>query len=139
MILIPNSQDNKKDQETALKVCDWFCSLNTVICPTLAFAYRDRHDDWFEIRAIKEVLDNCVKMKVFCDEVTAMMIDIIKYAIQKKIYIEFYDANWEPISYDTLVINNRIGPGYRKMITMAHGDIPADGICPHCGKPISKN
>ena len=139
LILIPNTKDNKKDQEFALKVCDWFSHGTPIICPTLAFSYRDRHDDWFERYAIKEIIVHCERLKVFCDEVTAMMIEIIKFAIEKKIPIDFYDADWNHIAYDALVINKRIGPGYRKMITMANGDIPLDGMCPHCGKPITKD
>ena len=136
MVLLPNTNDPKKDQEAARQVCDWFSHGTPLFCPTLAFSYRERHDDWFELHGIKEAIVHCERLKIFCNEVTEMMIDIIKFAIEKKIPMDFYDADWKYVSYDALVINKRIGPGYRKMITMAHGDLPASGICPHCGASL---
>ena len=32
LILIPNTKDNKKDQESALKVCDWFSHGTPKVC-----------------------------------------------------------------------------------------------------------
>ena len=58
------------------------------------------------------------------------MISQIKYAEKLGLPIHFYDADLNQINYDALVINRRIGPGYRKMIVEAHGD----KCCPCCGE-----
>ena len=133
-IMTPISNNQEKDMAKAKEICERASFTDISISPMLAFAYRDYEDDWRMQYYSEKLMDHCESVRVFCDEVTPMMIHLIKYAVKKKLPLEFYEANGHYIDYDTLIVNQQIGPGYRQMIQLAHGDIPASGICPHCGK-----
>jgi hypothetical protein len=134
--MTPLTNDRQKDMATAEKFCRSSSFTELSISPMLAFSYRDYEDDWRMQYYSEKLMDLCESVRVFCDEVTEMMIHMIKYAMTKKLPIEFYDASGNHINYDALIINKRIGPGYRKMIVMSHGDLPASGVCPHCGSSL---
>lgn len=80
----------------------------------------------------KALLAECKEMYVFADEVTEGMIEEIKTAMELGIPIKFYDADVHEINYDALIINKKIGPGYRKILAEAHGDYCGGG-CPFAG------
>ncbi len=138
-VLTPNTKDRTKDQELAKRLCLRFSYGEYAVSPVLTFSYLEDKDDWYVERYYRELLGRCEQMRVVCDEVTEQMISLIRIAIEKSVKIEFYDGDGNYINYDALIINKRIGPGYRQMIHLAHGDIPASGFCPHCGNPLTKD
>ena len=136
--MTPVTKDQQKDIAKAKEFCERSSFTDIPISPILAFSYRDHEDDWRMRHYSEKLMDHCESVRVFCDEVTPTMIRLIKYAAEKTLPMEFYDADGHHIDYDALIVNKRIGLGYRQMIQLAHGDIPAGGICPHCGKAIMK-
>ena len=64
----------------------------------------------------QDLLKRCSEMRVFTDEVTEGIIAEINVAKENDIPIKFYDADMHLIEYDALIINDRIGPGYKKII-----------------------
>ena len=138
-ILTPLTNDQQKDMARAKEFCERASFTDISISPMLAFSYREHEDDWRMRHYSEKLMDQCESVRVFCDEVTPLMIHLIKYAVKKQLPIEFYESNGRHIDYDALIVNQHIGPGYRQMIHLAHGDIPVSGICPHCGKAFMKD
>ena len=136
-ICTPVDEDKKESKERAHRAARYFRLSGTAISPVLALSYLDEND-WLYKPLSLELIDMCKAMCVFADEVTEHMIAEIKRAKELGIPIKFYDADSNEIDYDALVINKRIGPGYRKMIMDAHGDTCGNGLCPYSGAPCAK-
>lgn len=132
-VLTAPTNDKAKDMEKLKVLCDRFSFSGTAVSPMLSFTYLKTDESWYSETYYRDLLDACDQMYVVADEVTARMIRLIKRAIERNIRIEFYDDSGNRIDYDALIINKRIGPGYRKMIMLAHGDVATTGVCPHCG------
>ncbi len=81
----------------------------------------------------KELLKECAELRVFADEVTEGMIDEIKMARELKIPMKFFNSDMEEIKYDSLIINHRIGPGYRQIIEDTYNPGKKNRICPFAG------
>lgn len=75
----------------------------------------------------------CKEVKVYADEVTEGMIEEIKEARKLNIPITFYNADMEEIKYDSLIINKRIGIGYRQIIEDTFHPGSGNRICPYAG------
>lgn len=138
-VLSPNTDDPQKDFENAKRLCLACSFADTPVSPVLSFAYDVNENDWRRKYSYQELMVKCESVRVFCDEVTELMIKLIKVAIEKEIPIEFYEANGNHIEYDALIINKNIGPGLRQMIRLAHGDVQENVFCPHCGKKIAQD
>lgn len=76
----------------------------------------------------------CKEMYVFADEVTEGMIEEIKEARKLHIPIKFYNSDMEEINYDALIINDRIGMGYKQIIEETINPDGGKHICPYAGK-----
>lgn len=128
-ISTPITGDAKKNIETAKRASNWFRLSAISLSPVLAFDYLDQGDWLFQSNAM-DLMTLCDEVYVFTDEVTEFMIAEIKKAQKLGKPVHFYDSDRKEINYDALIINKRIGPGYRKMIVEAHGD----SCCPCCGE-----
>lgn len=142
----PYRGDIKKNTENAKKYADYIASVEYAIpiVPHLYFTTFLDDDSWLGryrgTRMGMALLEECQEMRVFCDEVSEGMIAEIKKAQELSIPIKFYDADMTEINYDALIINKKIGPGYRKILAEAHGDCFGAG-CPYagdCGKTTAE-
>jgi hypothetical protein len=61
------------------------------------------------------------------------MIEEIQEARRLKIPIKFYNYDMEEIKYDALIINNRIGIGYKQIIEDTVNPGGGKYICPYAG------
>lgn len=108
------------------------------VAPNLSFAAFLNDDDiadrWRKKTMVMALLPQCKEFRVFCNEVTEDMIPEIKKAQDLKIPVKFFDADLKEIDYDALIINKKIGPGYRKIIAEAHGDYSSGTICPYAAE-----
>ncbi len=108
------------------------------VAPSLSFAAflddNDIADRWRKKTMVMALLPQCKEFRVFCNEVTEDMIPEIKKAQELKIPVKFFDADLKEIDYDALIINKKIGPGYRKIIAEAHGDYSSGTICPYAAE-----
>lgn len=133
--------DSKKTTEAAKRACAYFRLSAVTISPVLALDYLERGDWLFKSNAM-DLMTLCTDVYVFTDEVTEFQIAEIKKAQKLGLPVHFYDADRNEINYDALVINHRIGPGYRKMIAEAHGETCCSGTCPYgsecCTAPETK-
>ena len=121
--------DAKKDITAAKSACSCFRLSALSLSPVLTLDYLDQGDWLFQANAL-DLMDLCDEVFVFTDEVTEFMIAEIKKAQKLGKPVHFYDSDRKEINYDALIINKKIGPGYRKMIVEAHGDT----CCPCCGE-----
>lgn len=121
--------DAKKTTEAAKRACAYFRLSAVSISPVLTLGYLDDGDWLYKSNAL-DLMTLCTDVYVFADEVTEFMIAEIKKAQKLGLPVHFYDSDRKEINYDALIINKRIGPGYRKMIVEAHGD----SCCPCCGE-----
>jgi hypothetical protein len=80
-----------------------------------------------------ELLKECSEIRVFADEISEGMIEEIKEARRLKIPIRFYNSDMEEIKYDALIINNRIGIGYKHIIEDTVNPGGGKHICPYAG------
>lgn len=87
-------------------------------------------DRWRGIEMGRELLRECSEVRVCADEVTEGMIDEISLARELKIPLKFYNVDMEIIKYDSLIINHRIGPGYRQIIEDEYNPGNKNRICP---------
>lgn len=133
-ICTPVDPDEKKAIALAKRAANWFRLSGISFSPILTFGYLDR-GDWLYESHCKDLLQVCTDVYVFADEVTELMIAEIKEAQRLGLPVHFYDTDLHEINYDALVINKRIGPGYRKIICEAHGD----SCCPCCGELREKH
>ena len=127
-ISTPITGDARKTTEAAKRACRYFRLSALPISPVLNLDYLEQ-GDWLYKSNAMDLMSLCSEVYVFTDEVTELMIAEIKQAQKLGLPIHFYDGDINEVNYDALVINNRIGPGYRKMIVEAHGD----SCCPCCG------
>ncbi len=81
----------------------------------------------------KALLKECSELRVYADEVTEGMIDEINLAKECKIPLKFFNADMEEIKYESLIINHRIGPGYRQIIEDTYNPGNKNRICPFAG------
>lgn len=130
LILTPITGDKRNDMDAAKRAVNYYRLSTLALSPVLAFSNLES-DDWLLESNSKDLLEICTSVAVFTDEVTEMMIRLIKKAQKKELPIRFYDADRKHIDYDALVINQRIGPGYRKIIAEANGETCCSGICPY--------
>ena len=121
--------DNVKTMERAKNACKMFRLDAIALSPVLVLDYL-HHDDWlFDAHAF-DLMKLCTDVYIFADEVSELMIAEIRKAHELGLPVHFYDADLNEVSYDALIINKRIGPGYRKMIAEANGETCCSGICP---------
>lgn len=78
-----------------------------------------------------ELLKESDEVRIYADEVTEDIIDIFKAARENNIPIKFFNADMEEIQYDKLIINTRIGRGYRSIIEEYEGHGGRSYICPY--------
>lgn len=134
----PLRGDIKGNLEKAKKYAKLVSFEGIPIVPHLYFTTflddSNKADRWTGRRRGLQLLEQCQEMWVFADEVTEGMIEEIKTATELKIPIKFYNADREEINYDALIINRRIGPGYRKIIADAHGDCSCAWACAYAGE-----
>lgn len=136
-ICSPYRGDTKKNIENVKRYCHYATWDGIPIAPHLYFTQflddDSTSDRWRGIRWGLALLAECREIRVYADEVTEGMIEEIKEAQKLNIPIKFYDAEMEEIKYDSLIINKRIGIGYRQIIEdIVH---PGNGnrICPYAG------
>ena len=133
-ISAPYKDDVKKDMENTKKYCRYIQWDGIPFAPHMYFAqFMDASystDRWKAMRMSLEILKTCDKVCVFADEITEEMIQEITEAKKHNIPIEFRNADMEEIKYESLIINKRIGPGYRQIIedTFNPG---GNRICPY--------
>jgi len=95
----------------------------------------DTHSDGLYVnRLVKNVLEECAEFRVYCDELTEEMLREIKKAQDLRIPVKFYDVDMREVDYETLIVNKRIGPAYRKVISEAHGDYSSGTVCPYAAE-----
>ena len=146
-ICSPPHEGDPQKMAIARRYCrDAVWDMMVPVAPNLSFAAflddADISDRWRKKTIVAALLPECSEFRVFCDEVTEDMIPEIKKAQELKIPIKFYDADMKEVDYDALIINKRIGPGYRKIIAEAHGDYSSGTICPYtaeCWKSQTPN
>ena len=136
----PMRGDIKENLKRAAKYCEKVSYDGIPICPHLYFStFLDdnypgdrRKGMWMG----QELLKSCDELLIFTDEVTEGIIAEIKLAKENRIPIKFYDADMHLIEYDALIINDRIGPGYKKIIEDYYN--PKCNECPEdC--PVRRN
>jgi len=132
--IITNETGTSEESMKAIRShCNYLRFEGVVLCPQLVFSYMDKSDreGWFRERRGQDLLDLSKEVYVFADELTELMMKEIRYAqrIGKKVH--FHDASGKEIDYDSLIINEKIGPGYRKIIAEANGESCFSGICPY--------
>lgn len=131
----PYRGDVETNIKNVKKYC-WLVSLDGIpIAPHLYFT-QFLDDDYAGDRRKgmemgMELLKECDEIRVFTDEVTEGMIDEIKAAKELKIPIKFYNADRERINYDALIINDRIGIGYKTIIEEVMNPNGPKRICPY--------
>ena len=116
----PCKGDIKANLKNAAKYSEHVSYDGIPICPHLYFStFLDdnypgdrRKGMWMG----QDLLKRCSEMRVFTDEVTEGIIAEIKIAKENDIPIKFFDSEMHLIEYDALIINDRIGPGYKKII-----------------------
>lgn len=129
-ILTSITGDKKKDIEAAKRAVNYYRLSTLALSPVLAFSNLES-DDWLFESNSKDLMEICTSVAVFTDEVTEMMIRLIKKAQKMELPVRFYDADRKEIDYDALIINRKIGPGYRKIIAEANGETCCTGVCPY--------
>lgn len=134
-ICSPYRGDVKKNIENVKRYCSYFSYEGIPIAPHLYFTQflDERYDRYKGMRWGKALLAECKEMYVFADEVTEGMIEEIQEARKLHIPIKFYNADMEEINYDALIINNRIGVGYKQIIEETINPNEGKHICPYAG------
>ena len=132
-ICSPYRGDTEKNIENVKRYCRYFSYDGIPIAPHLYFTQfldekydRDRGMHWG-----KALLAECKAMYVLADEVTEGMIEEIQVARKLHIPIKFYNSDIEEIRYEALIINNRIGNGYKQIIEETVNPDSEKRICPY--------
>ena len=134
----PYRGDTKKNTENA-KRYSWIEALHGAIpiTPHLYFTTFLDDDNICDrsqgLRMGKALLLECKEVHVYADEVSEGMIEEIKLAQKHEIPVKFYNSDMEEIKYESLIINKRIGPGYRQIIEDAFNPGRGSRICPYAG------
>lgn len=134
-ICSPYRGDVKKNIENVKRYCSYFSYEGIPIAPHLYFTQflDERYDRYKGMRWGKALLAECKEMYVFADEVTEGMIEEIQEARKLHIPIKFYNSDMEEIKYDALIINNRIGMGYKQIIEEIMNPDGGKHFCPYAG------
>lgn len=134
-ICSPYRGDVKKNIENVKRYCSYFSYEGIPIAPHLYFTQflDERYDRYKGMCWGKALLAECKEMYVFADEVTEGMIEEIQEARKLHIPIKFYNADMEEINYDALIINDRIGVGYKQIIEETINPDGGKHICPYAG------
>lgn len=136
-ICSPYKGDVKKNIENVKRYCIFNAWDGIPIAPHLYFTQflndESSSDRWRGTRWNLALLAECKEVKVYADEVTEGMIEEIKEARKLNIPITFYNADMEEIKYDSLIINKRIGIGYRQIIEDTFNPGGGNRICPYAG------
>lgn len=134
----PYRGDVKGNLEKVKRYCSYVAYEGIPIAPHLYFTQflddnypSDRHRG---MRMGLALLKECKEIRVYADEVSEGMIEEIKLAQKLNIPIKFYNSEMEEINHDTLIINKRIGVGYRQIIADTYGVSSGNGICPYAGE-----
>lgn len=136
-ICSPYRGDVAKNIENVKRYCSRVMYEGMPIAPHLYFT--QFLDDTFTTDRMRgmqfglELLKECKEIRVFADEVSEGMIEEIKEAKKLNIPIKFYNAEMEEIKYDSLIINKRIGVGYRQIIEDTYNPGSGNRICPYAG------
>ena len=136
-ICSPYRGDVAKNIENVKRYCSRVMYEGMPIAPHLYFT--QFLDDTFTTDRMRgmqfglELLKECKEIRVFADEVSEGMIEEIKEAKKLNIPIKFYNAEMEEIKYDSLIINKRIGIGYRQIIEDTYNPGSGNRICPYAG------
>lgn len=135
-ICSPYRGDIKKNIENAKRYCSYFSYEGIPIAPHLYFTQflNEKYERYKGISWGKALLAECKKMYVLADEVTEGMIEEIQEARKLHIPIKFYNSDMEEINYDALIINDRIGMGYKQIIEETINPDGRNHICPYAGK-----
>ena len=80
----------------------------------------------------KEDMETLIEMSY--EENDPSMIEEIQEARKRKIPIKFFNSDMEEIKYDALIINNRIGIGYKQIIEDTVNPGGSRHICPYAGQ-----
>ena len=139
-IITNETGTTEKSMKTLRGYCNYLRYEGVVLCPQLTFSYMDEsdRDGWFRERRGQDLLDLSTEVYVFADELTELMMKEIRYAQKYGKEVHFHDASGKEIDYDSLIINEKIGPGYRKIIAEAHGETCCSGICPYGAECCTK-
>ena len=136
-ICSPYRGDVKKNIENVKRYCRDAAWDGIPIAPHLYFtqfldddSYSDR---WRGTHWGLELLKECAEIRVYADEVSEGMIEEIKEAQKCNIPIKFFNSEMEEIKYDSLIINKRIGIGYRQIIEDTVNPGGGNRICPYAG------
>ena len=136
-ICSPYRGNTEKNIENVKRYCQYCAWDGIPIAPHLYFtqflndsSMTDRHRG---MRWGFELLAECKEVRVYADEVTEGMIEEIKEARKLNIPIKFYNSEMEEIKYDSLIINKRIGIGYRQIIEDTYNPGSGNRICPYAG------
>lgn len=136
-ICSPYRGDVKKNNENVKRYCRYNAWDGIPIAPHLYFTQflddNSSGDRWRGIQWGLALLKECKEIRVYADEVTEGMIEEIKAAKELNIPIKFFNADMEEIKYDSLIINKRIGIGYRQIIEDTINPGRANRICPYAG------
>lgn len=137
-ICSPYRGDVKKNIENVKRYCMYSGWDGIPIAPHLYFTQflddsstADRHRG---LRWGLALLAECEEVRVYADEVTEGMIDEINEAKKLNIPIKFYNADMEEIKHESLIINKRIGIGYRQIIEDTYNPGGGSRICPYAAE-----
>ena len=135
-ICSPYRGDEKKNLENVKRYCRDAAYDGIPIAPHLYLTqYLDeKYDRYKGMRWGKALLAECKEMRVYADEVSEGMIEEIQEARKHKIPIKFFNSDMEEIKYDALIINNRIGIGYKQIIEDTVNPGGSRHICPYAGQ-----
>lgn len=114
----PYRGDVKKNLENVKRYCRDVSYDGMPIAPHLYFTQflDERYDRYKGMSWGKSLLAECKEMRVYADEVSEGMIEEVQEARRLRIPIKFFNADMEEIKYDALIINKRIGIGYKQII-----------------------
>lgn len=139
-ICSPYRGDVKKNIENVKRYCRDAGWDGIPIAPHLYFTqFLDDERSSDRSRGIRwglALLSNCKEVRVYADEVSEGMIEEINAAKKLNIPIKFFNSEMEEIKYESLIINKRIGIGYRQIIEDTYNPGGGSRICPYaadCG------
>lgn len=136
-ICSPYRGEVKKNLENVKRYCRDVAWDGIPMAPHLYFTQflddNSSSDRWRGTNWGLQLLKECSEMRVYADEVSEGMIEEIKEARRLEIPIKFYNSDMEEIKYDALIINNRIGIGYKQIIEDTVNPGGGKRICPYVG------
>ncbi|MBR5943556.1 MAG: hypothetical protein IKZ94_01245 [Lachnospiraceae bacterium] len=137
-ICSPYRGDVKKNTENVKRYCRDASYDGIPIAPHLYFTQflndTSSYDRSLGLRFGLALLRECEEIRVFADEVSEGMISEIAEARKLNIPIKFYNSEMEEIKYESLIINKRIGIGYRQIIEDTYNPGRGAYFCPYAGE-----